>query len=111
MYGPYLLSPLLLLSAEPLPPAPCQDGCKAHSAQMTMDGAHVLLPDIGADKIWSFDMAAGEITPSPTPFFQAPGGSVRPAMPCCQAAAWRRLVGSIRSSSWESAGASNQSER
>ena len=87
MYGPYLLSPLLLLSAEPLPPAPCQDGCKAHSAQMTMDGAHVLLPDIGADKIWSFDMAAGEITPSPTPFFQAPGGSVRPTCPCCQAAA------------------------
>ena len=72
---------------------------------MTMDGAHVLLPDIGADKIWSFDMTAGEITPSPTPFFQAPGGSVRPACPCCQSTAWWAAFGS-----WESAGASNQSE-
>lgn len=33
-----------------------QDKCMAHSAQMTMDGEHVVCPDIGADKLWIFDL-------------------------------------------------------
>lgn len=54
-----------------------QDKCMAHSAQMTMDGAHVLCPDIGADKLWLFDLLPeGRIAPcSPSDHIQLPGGS------------------------------------
>lgn len=44
---------------------------------MTMDGMHVLFPDIGADKLWLFDLLPeGKIAPcSPSDHVQLPGGS------------------------------------
>jgi hypothetical protein len=49
----------------------------AHSAQMTMDGRHVLCPDIGADKLWFFTLLpGGRIAPtSPRSHIKLPGGS------------------------------------
>ena len=54
-----------------------QDKCMAHSAQMTMDGCHVLCPDIGADKLWFFTLLpGGRIAPtSPRSHIKLPGGS------------------------------------
>ena len=55
--------------------SPLQDRCRGHSAQMTMDGRHVLVPDLGADKVWAFSLGpGGTMRPCAAPFWQAEGG-------------------------------------
>ena len=56
--------------------APAQTMNQGHSAQLTMDG-RVVVPDVGADKIWCFDLdtATATLKPSPVPFWTAPPGS------------------------------------
>ena len=53
-----------------------QDRCLGHSAQMMKDGKHVLVPDLGADKVWAFSIGPDStIQPCAIPFWQARGGS------------------------------------
>ena len=60
-----------------------QDQNMGHSAQMTMDGGHVLVPDIGADKVWAFALGPnGTLEPCATPFWRAHPGA-GPRHLCC----------------------------
>lgn len=49
-----------------------------HSAQMTVGGAHVLVPDLGADKLWSFALQpeSGKLSPAaPSDHWKSDPGS------------------------------------
>ena len=55
---------------------PAQTINQGHSAQLTMDG-RVVVPDVGADKLWTFDLdtASATLQPAPVPSWTAPPGS------------------------------------
>jgi 6-phosphogluconolactonase len=56
--------------------APAQTANQGHSAQLTMDG-RVVVPDVGADKIWTFDLdpATATLEHAAVPSWTAPPGS------------------------------------
>ncbi len=61
-------------------PHPNQSSPHAHQARLDAANRHVLVSDLGTDKImvYRFDAAQGALTPAPTPFFAtAPGAGPR----------------------------------
>ena len=58
------------------PPMQTQTRNQGHSAQLTMDG-RVVIPDVGADKIWTFDVntRTAALTYAAVPSWVAPPGS------------------------------------
>ncbi len=87
----------------------------AHSAQMTMDGRHVLCPDIGADKLWFFTLLpGGAIAPtSPRSHIKLPGGSGPRHLAAHPNGRWLYLICEISCSivalSWELSSTSSSS--
>ena len=56
--------------------SPAQSMNQGHSAQLTLDG-RVVVPDVGADKLWTFDLdtTTATLTHAPVPSWSAPPGS------------------------------------
>lgn len=58
-------------------PQPRQSAAACHSANFDPHGQRVLIPDLGADRVYVYDVLndAGKLVPAPVPFYSAEPGS------------------------------------